>query len=310
VSVAAEPGRVTTGMAAPARSGERPFGRSMRPSSCALLPEEDVVRLVGDLLHLVGRLRLALGVRRLGPALGVDPLDERRAGQQVAGIIGGTSGCDRDKEPGDIAVRRGDGNALDQSVRVAADGAAVGLGRPRGAFGVLDALAVVADQIGPRFDEDPAEGAVGAGLAFVDLHALRVGNQKLANAIRRKILRDVRLRRCGVGHLRHGQGRCGHGEAYAPGAADTGESVHSRINSEKQVCTGSVHATDAGKLRGWEVLAIGTPMCADGARWVSLRGERRLVGTNAGYGVIPVWPDCATSTRVPTTSGPVSTCLP
>ena len=50
--------------------------------------------------------------------MGVDPLDERRAGQQVAGIIGGTSGCDRDKQPGAIAVRRGDGNALDQSARV------------------------------------------------------------------------------------------------------------------------------------------------------------------------------------------------
>ncbi len=202
------------------------------------------------------------------PALGVDPLDERRAGQQVARIIGGTGGCDGDKQPGDIAVRRGDGNALDHSARVAADGAAVGLGRPRGAFGVLDELAVVADQIGPRFDEGPAEGAVGAGLAFVDLHALRVGNQKLANAIRHKILRDVRLRRCGVGHLSHGQGRCGHGEAYARGAADTGESVHFQDQLREQVCTGSVHATDTGQLRGWEVLAMGAPMCVDRARTV------------------------------------------
>src|SRR5689334_18024328 len=32
-------------------------------------------------------------------------------------------------------------------------------------------------------------------------------------------------------------------------------------------------------------------LCADRARWASLRGERRLVGTNAGYGVILVLPD-------------------
>ena len=59
-----------------------------------------------------------------------------------------------------------------------------------------------------------------------------------------------------MGHLRHGQGRRDHGESHAHGAAETGKSGHSSINSEKQDSTGSVHATDTGQLRGWEVLAM------------------------------------------------------
>ena len=144
-------------------------------------------------------------------------------------------------------------------------------------------------------------------LARVDLHAFAVADQEhLVTGRHRKVGRDGRRGRRGVGHLRHGQGRRGHGEAYAHGAAETGKSGHSRINSEKQVGTGSVHATDTGQLRGWEVLAMVALMCADCARWAASRGERGLVGTNAGYGLIPVWPDCATSARVPTTSGPTS----
>ena len=47
--------------------------------------------------------------------------------------------------------------------------------------------------------------------------------------------------RRGVGHLRHGQGRRSYGEAYAHGAAETGKSGHSSINSESRT-SGSVHA--------------------------------------------------------------------
>ena len=110
--------------------------------------------------------------------MGVEPLDERRAGQQVALIIGGTRcGSDQDKQPGDVAVRSGAVRALDLSrSRVEADGAAVSLGTPLGAFGALDELAVVGDQIGPRFDEGPAEtgNAVSGpdGLARVQGHAI------------------------------------------------------------------------------------------------------------------------------------------
>jgi hypothetical protein len=38
-------------------------------------------------------------------------------------------------------------------------------------------------------------------------------------------------------------------------------------------------------------------MCGDCGRWAASRGERGLVSTNAGYGLIPVWPDCAASPR-------------
>ena len=55
---------------------ERPFCRSMCPVG-GRLPEV-VVRRVVDLLHLAGRLRLALGGGRLGPTLGVEPLDVSR----------------------------------------------------------------------------------------------------------------------------------------------------------------------------------------------------------------------------------------
>ena len=102
--------------------------------------------------------------------MGVEPLDERRAGQQVALIIGGTRcGSDGDKQPGDVAARSGAVRALDLSARVEADGAAVSLGTPLGAFGVLDELAVVGDQIGPRFDEGQLKLVVPSA-AVTDLH--------------------------------------------------------------------------------------------------------------------------------------------
>ena len=153
---------------------------------------------------------------------------------------------------------------------------------------------------------DPSCRAV----ARVDLHALGVADQeRLLPAGGMMFAGTAGGARRGVGHLRHGQGRCGHGEAYAHGAAETGKSGHSSINSEKQVGTGSVHATGTGQLRGSEVLAMVARVCADCGRWAASRGERGLGGTNAGYSLIPVWPDCAASPRVPTTSGSVSICL-
>src|SRR6478672_4031209 len=133
--VTVKPGRVMTGMAVPARSGSgHSAGRSARSGgggggSGRL--EEDVVRFVLD-----GEIRCA-GTAGRDSALGVDPLDERRAGQQVAWIIGGTRcGTDGDKQPGDIlggivAVRRRDNSVL-------ADGAAVGLVLPCRPYEVLD----------------------------------------------------------------------------------------------------------------------------------------------------------------------------
>ena len=55
------------------------------------------------------------------------------------------AGHDGDKQPGDILGGIGAGRGRDNSVLD--DGAAVGLGRPRRPFGVLDDLAVVGDQL-------------------------------------------------------------------------------------------------------------------------------------------------------------------
>ena len=132
---------------------------------------------------------------------------------------------------------------------------------------------------GPRCCQLPVGARVG-------LHALGVADQEglVTGGWRRGCRRGLWR---GVGHLRHGQGGRGHGDAYAHGAAETGKSGHSRINSEK-VGTGSFHATDTGQVRGWEVLTMAAPRSADRAGWASLRGERRLIGTNAGCGLIPV----------------------
>ena len=135
-------------MAAPGSSrGGHSAGRCGRSGGC--LPEE-VVRLVGDLLHLARRLCLALGGGRLGPALGVEPLDVSRCAEDAR-----TGWCSLQQKL--LNVLRISGKRIGRILgdRLAGNRAAVG-GFPDRPGGVCsDDLPVVAGQSGLGGDEGP-----------------------------------------------------------------------------------------------------------------------------------------------------------
>jgi hypothetical protein len=97
-----------------------------------------------------------------------------------------------------------------------------------------------------------------------------------------KVRRDGRRGWRGVGHLRHRQGRRRHGEAYAHGAAETGESGHSSFIRVRYLSAGWCDECTCVDDERDPTASAPCNLRMDQVRASSQRAERRSWKSTAG----------------------------